>query len=273
MVLDTLRENVGRAIVDMETPRGQIADIILYTLNIIFLGLYVASTYDLPAETIRTIYVVELVLAFIFLGEYLLRIDYADDTLKEMFNLYTMADLIAIIPVFLIFTPFPVQVGFLRGFSVLRVFRFLRYSIDNKTYLTAPFDRNKVLVAQLATTIVLLFFITAGFFHTAESGANPNINNFGDALYFSVVALSTVGFGDIVPVTTLGKLVISVAIIIALVTVPWQAGRIIRTWDATVGTNVPRLEPCVNCEAANHAPDAIHCKYCGEELPPVEETI
>lgn len=78
-----------------------------------------------------------------------------------------------------------------------------------------------------------------------EHAVNPGVATFSDAFYFTVVALTTVGFGDIVPVTRLGRAVTVGAILAAVILIPWQAGRIVRAWTGPSREKVDMT--CPNC--------------------------
>jgi voltage-gated potassium channel len=106
---------------------------------------------------------------------------------------------------------------------------------------------------------LVVLFVSAGLFYTAEARANPNVEHFGDAFYYVVVTLSTVGFGDIVPVTRLGRWVTVTSILAAIIVIPWQASKIVRAW--TSDDKVPTT--CPDCGLTGHDPDASHCKACG----------
>lgn len=86
------------------------------------------------------------------------------------------------------------------------------------------------------------------------------IHNFGDAFYFAVVALTTVGFGDIVPVTGAGRAVTVICILAGILAIPWQVGLIAREW-----INLSQKNPaiCSQCGLKYHDKDAVHCKACG----------
>jgi voltage-gated potassium channel len=109
----------------------------------------------------------------------------------------------------------------------------------------------------------MIFFISSGFFYYVESPVNPEVQNFGDAFYFTVVALSTVGFGDIVPISGPGRLVTIMMIISGIILIPLQAGRIFREW---VTVCERKIAVCPNCMLERHDVDAVYCKRCGQEL-------
>lgn len=93
-----------------------------------------------------------------------------------------------------------------------------------------------------------------------ESGTNTNVKNFGDAFYFTVVALTTVGFGDITPRSDAGKWVTVLMILSGITLIPWQVSRVVKEW---VHMASKEETVCPGCGLRYHDRDASHCKACG----------
>ena len=186
-----LLDRIGFLLRDRETRPGRLTNAVLYALNTVFIALYVVSTYDLPAPYPTAVRVAELGLGVVFLGEYVARVYSADDPRGEVTDPFTVVDLVAVLPVFALGGA---NVGFLRGFHTLRVFRFLRLLVDERQVLGRTLHQRTVRRVELSVTIFLIFFITSGFVYAVEVRANPGIENFGEAFYYTVIAVSTVGF-------------------------------------------------------------------------------
>ncbi len=242
-------------------------DVTLLALNLVFIAVFVLETYSLPARVETLLWDVELAIAVVFLAEYLLRLYGAPDTLDEFLDPYTLVDLLAILPTLLIAAPFVsvgvFDVGFLRVLRVVRVLRFYRFTRDEEFFF-GTVEVQTLRATKLLLTVLSLLFVTAGLFYSVEHVANPGVASFGDAFYFTVVALTTVGFGDITPVTTTGRLVTVASILAAIILIPWQAGRIVRAWT---GSSQEKVDvTCPNCGLSRHDPDASHCKACGHVI-------
>jgi voltage-gated potassium channel len=201
-------------------------------------------------------------IAWLFLAEYLLRVYGARDRLAAAFDPYGLVDLAAVVPTFLVLlgpaAPGAAEVGFLRAVRVVRVLRFYRFTRDAEFFFGTVSD-NALRAAKLLLTVLALFFVSAGLFYSAEHEVNPAVTTFGDAFYYTVVTLSTVGFGDITPTTAAGRWVTVASILAGVILIPWQASKIVREWAATEKVNVT----CPDCGLAYHDPDASHCKACG----------
>jgi voltage-gated potassium channel len=178
--------------------------------------------------------------------EYVLRLYGAEDRLAEALNGYTMVDLIAILPTLAVFvapvSPALLSVSFLRVLRVVRVLRFYRFTADAEFFFGTVSD-NTLRGFTLLLTVLVLFFVSAGAFFTVEHRVNPDVSTFGDAFYYTVVAVTTVGFGDIVPMTAAGRWVTVSTIILGIIIIPWQASKIVREWTADDKVNVT----CGNC--------------------------
>lgn len=248
-------DRLGFLLRDRETRAGRLTNAALYVLNTGFILLYILSTYDLPSPYPSFVRVLELLLGTVFVGEYVVRVYSADDRAAETADPYTVIDLVAVIPVFVVPGP---EVGFLRGLHTLRVFRFLRLLVGEQQVFGRSVDIRTVRRMELSATIFLIFFIATGFIYAVEAPVNPGIDNFGNAFYYTVIAVSTVGFGDIVPATSAGRWVTVVAVLVGFILVPWQASRI-RDLSSAPG------QACPACGNAVDERDR-YCRHCGRPL-------
>lgn len=260
-----LREAVRFYLLDHETNLGKSIDVALLALNLAFVGIFVAETYPASEVTRTLLWQAEVAITGVFLVEYVLRLYGARDRIEEATDAYTMVDLLSILPTLVVLLlPIPAvaaDIGFLRVLRVVRVLRFYRFTRDEEFFF-GTIEVGTLRAVKLLLTVLVVFFTAAGLFYAVEHRANPAVATFGDAFYFTVVALSTVGFGDVVPVTRLGKWVTVSAILAGIILIPWQASRIVRAWTSTEKVDVT----CPNCGLSAHDPDASHCKACGHVI-------
>lgn len=253
-------------LLDHRTPLGMAIDVALLGLNTVFVLVYVAQTYSISADLRDLLWTAEVAIAAVFLGEYALRLYGAPDRFDEFTDGYTVADLLSIVPTFAVLL-FPggvlavVNLGFLRSLRVVRFLRFYRFTRDEEFFF-GTISAEALRVLRLLLTIVTIFFLASGLFYEFEVATNPDVRHFGDAFYYTVIAVTTVGFGDIVPTTTAGRWVTILALLVGLLLVPWQASRIIREWASREKVEVT----CPSCGLAYHDPDASHCKACGHVI-------
>jgi voltage-gated potassium channel len=272
----TFRETVQFYMIDFQTPLGKAIDIFIIMLNLLVVALFVIETYPLSSGLREALWKVEVAAIGLFLIEYLLRLYGAPGRLEYVKDIYSVIDLVAIIPTLLLLSlPAPLALAdfrfiqTIRVLAVFRIFRFLRF-VTKDHLLFGTISMEMLNVARLVITIIMIFFISSGFFYYVENPVNPKVQNFGDAFYFTVVAVSTVGFGDIVPVSGAGRLVAIMMIISGIILIPLQAARIVREWlKVSEGKNAA----CHKCGLQSHDADARYCKRCGWELNREETSI
>ncbi len=260
-----LRQTVRFYLLDHRTYLGKTIDIALLVLNLLFVCLFVVETYQVADRFRDLLWTAEVAIAAVFLVEYLLRLYGAEDRLGEFLNGYTMVDLLAILPTLLLVafpaSIFAVNVGFLRVLRVVRVLRFYRFTQDAEFFFGTVTD-NTLRAMKLLLTILVLLSASAGLFYSAEHAVNPGVDTFGDAFYYTVVTLSTVGFGDIIPATAAGRWITVASILAAIVVIPRQASAILKEWTSREKVNVT----CPECGLSYHDRDASHCKACGHVI-------
>ena len=267
----SFRETVQFYMIDFKTPLGRAIDIVIIALNLIAVSIFVLHTYDLSSAQQEMLWRLEIAVVAVFIMEYALRLYGAPDRGKHLKDAYSMIDLAAILPTLIImvlpasFFVYDIRfIQILRVLTVFRIFRFLRF-VSKSHMLFGTISQGKINIARLVFSIIIFFFVYSGIFYFVESPLNPKVNNFGDAFYFIVVAVSTVGFGDIVPVTGIGKLVTVVMIISGIILILFQAARIFRAWMAS--DRERKVQICPGCGLDRHDADARYCKACGEALP------
>lgn len=210
---------------------------------------FIVSTSFLP----RTSWVewLDLIFGVIILADFSGRLYASRHPAKEFTYLATWADIVAIVS-FLA----PV-VG--EGLAFVRIFRTLRllrtYQIVARLRVDSPFFRRHEETVVAILNLVVFLFVMTGVVYQTQHWRNPAITNYIDALYFTVTALTTTGFGDITLPGTLGR-IITIVIMISGVTL------FLRLLQAFMRPHKVR-HPCPTCGLQRHDVDAVHCKACG----------
>jgi len=263
---DGFRETLQFYLVDCKTALGKIIDVFIILLNLFVCAILVIETYPVSEPTRELLWRTELIIVLFFIIEYVARLYGAKSRFKQLVDLYSIIDLIAILPTLslLILPVFGVSlnIGFIkliRVFRVFRIFRFLRFTVD-PDFFFGSLTTQVLKVVRLFLTIFMIFFISSGLFFYVENGVNAAVKNFGNAFYFTVVALTTVGFGDITPVTEGGKWVTVLMILSGIIIIPWQVSQIVKEWVHMASKSEIT---CQACGLRYHDKDASHCKYCG----------
>lgn len=234
--------------------RGERTRWFLYGLLLFdFLSLlFIIATSFLPrSQLIRGL---DLAMGLIFLAEFSARFLAVRRPFREIFRLTTWTDVAAIAS--LLVSATGEGVGFLRSLRTLRLLRAFRVA-EHLRNDSAFFRRHEEVVSAVANLSVFIFIMT-GIVYETQHHSNPNIANYADALYFTVTALTTTGFGDITLPGTIGRL-ITVVIMIFGVTLFLNLARVLFS-----PTKV-RFS-CPDCGLQRHDRDAVHCKACGKTL-------
>lgn len=260
------RETIQFYLVDCKTPLGKAIDIIIIMMNLLICAILVIETYVVNQETLSLLWQVEKVIVLLFIIEYVVRLYAADNRVRQLIDIYSILDFISILPT-LILIIFPYLslnhdvnfIQFIRIIRIFRVFRFFRF-LATPDFFFGILTTHVLRVVKLFMIIFMIFFISSGCFLLFEKSANPEVTTFGDAFYFTVVTLTTVGFGDIYPVTSGGRMVTVMMIISGIILIPWQASQIVKEW---VHMSTKRDVICKKCGLRYHDRDASHCKSCG----------
>ena len=263
---ESFRETLQFYLIDCKTPLGKLIDIVIIFLNLVICAIVVIETYPISDATKALLWKAEVAIVLFFIIEYGARLYGARSRLRQLRDVYSVIDLIAILPTLsLLVLPalgLTHNLGFIkaiRGLRVFRIFRFLRFTAD-PDFFFGSINMRLLNVIRLLITILMIFFISSGLFFQVENSVNPNVRTFGDAFYFTVVALTTVGFGDIIPLSEAGKWVTVIMILSGIVLIPWQVSRIVREW---IHIASKKESICPGCGLRFHDKDASHCKSCG----------
>ncbi len=257
----SFREKVRFYLIDCETTIGKLIDVFIVFLNILICLIFVIETYPISEAAMNALWSLELITVIFLIIEYIARLYGARRKLAHITNIYSIIDLVAILPTvsFILFPAFSVSIGFIKVIRAFRILRFLRFTTD-PYFFFGKISPALLKVVKLNLTILIIFFISSGFFWHVEHSINDNVRTFGDAFYFSVVTLTTVGFGDIAPVSDNGRLVTMLMILSGIVFIPWQVGQIAKEW---IRFSEKKPVTCKGCGHKYHEKDASHCKTCG----------
>lgn len=214
--------------------------------------LFIITTSFLPrSEIIRAL---DLFFGTIFLIELVARFAAVRRPLREVMRLTTWTD-IAVIGS-LLASATGEAAGFLRSLRTLRLLRAFRV-VEHLRRDSLFFRRHEQVLVAVANLSVFIFVMT-GVVYETQHRTNPHIANYADALYFTVTALTTTGFGDITLPGTAGRL-ITIVIMIFGVTLFLNLARVL------FSPSKVRFD-CPDCGLQRHDRDAVHCKACGKLL-------
>jgi len=211
-----------------ERPKENILErpVFIWLISLlIILSMLLFSLETIPAleaEFSTLFYWSELIIVLVFTAEYLYRLYVAENKIKYIFSFYSIIDLLAILPFYLAFA---VNLNNLRAIRLLRLFRLLklaRYISAFKRFQYALSDSKEELFVFLTASMIIVYLSAVGIYHF-EHPVQPEIfNSIFDCLWWAVITLTTVGYGDMYPVTLGGRLFTFIILLvgIGLIAVP-----------------------------------------------------
>jgi voltage-gated potassium channel len=262
------RESLHEIIFEADTPAGKTFDIILLILILL-------STASVILESVAGIrnsvgpllLLAEWAITLIFTVEYILRLIAVRHPLGYARSFFGIVDLLAILPTWLslVFAGTH-SLAVIRALRLLRVFRilklahFLREAHKLQSALRSSLSKIIVFLGTICTLVIII-----GALMYLIEGEENGFTNIPQSIYWAIVTMTTVGYGDIAPVTVPGKMLASIVMIIGygIIAVPTGivTAELVRPAKTQVST-----QACPSCSAEGHDPDARFCKYCGDPL-------
>ncbi|MEZ5007515.1 MAG: ion transporter [Chitinophagales bacterium] len=265
----SIREKVHEVIFEADTPSGKLFDVVLLWLiiiSVIVVILESVETFDVRFH--KAFKYIEWAVTVAFTIEYLLRIYSIKRPFKYIFSFYGIIDLLSILPAYLSLvitgTHTLAIIRVLRLFRVFRVFKITRYISEGSNLMKALMDsRRKISIFVIGVS--LLVVVLGAVMYFIEGGQDSGFVNIPISIYWAIVTLTTVGYGDISPATPLGQFVASIVMLIGYGIIAVPTG-IVTAELAKHGTLKTNTQACRNCNFSDHADDAKFCKRCGESL-------
>lgn len=226
-----------KVVEENETREGRWFDLSIQALIILSLISFSIETLpDLDPEFRKFLQVFEIVSVVVFTVEYLLRLYVAGKKLNFIFSFYGIIDLFAILPFYLTFGIDLRSIRIFRLFRLFRVFKIIRYSKAIQHFVRAFLSIKEELVLFLILSMFLLFFSSVGIYYF-ENPAQPEVfASVFHSLWWAVATLTTVGYGDIYPITVGGKIFTSLMLFIGLGIVAVPTGLIASALTKTKNT-------------------------------------
>lgn len=250
-----LREHADAILSSQESRTGQLIELAVGMLIVAVCVLFVVESMPISAQAYDILVGVETTITAIFLLEYVARVWAKRFSLRYILSPLAVIDLLAVLPLFFARS----HLQFVRVLRLIRILRLARL-LQHSKFFFGEVTATHLSVMRILLTVFSLVFITGGLLYDIEHPVNAAFATMLDGVYFAVVTLTTVGFGDITPQTELGRLVTMVMILTGVMVIPWQLTNLARR--IVLDTN-KRGTICTACGLKYHDPDASHCKACG----------
>ncbi len=259
------RSRLHEIIFEADTPAGRGFDIALIaTIVLSVAAVLLESVPSINARYGRELYIVEWVFTILFAIEYLLRLLVVRQPLRYATSFFGVVDLLAIVPSFLsLVFPGTQSLLVIRAFRILRIFRIFKLSqhlSEAQTLFRALRGARPKITVFLG--VILATVLTIGAIMYLVEGPSNGFTSIPESIYWAIVTMTTVGYGDISPHTPLGKMFASILMIAGYGIIAVPTG-ILTTELVRAGLAPVSTQACPNCSRQGHDVDAKYCKFCG----------
>jgi len=270
--LPSLRKKLFIIVFGTNTPTGKLFDVILlWAILLSVIAVMLESVSELKSDYADFFFIVEWSFTILFSIEYLLRLFISPNAKRYAFSFLGIIDLLATIPSYLaLFLTGGTYLVVIRSIRLLRVFRILklgRYVQEASVIVSAlSASRHKILVFLGA--VATLAMITGTLMYMIE-GAESGFTSIPRSIYWAIVTITTVGYGDIAPQTIAGQFTASILMLLgyAIIAVPTGivTSELVKNEETKQRRKVVNIK-CSNCSTTGHEEDAEYCRKCGAKL-------
>ena len=264
------KSKIHEIIYEADTPAGKFFDVALLVVIIISIILVMLESVDsINVRYYWHFYIAEWIITFLFTVEYILRIIAIKRPKNYIFSFYGIVDLLSTIPTYIAFIFGGHNLLFaVRALRLLRVFRILKITRyvgeSNRLLLALRNSRPKIIVFLFAVLIICVIMGTV--MHLVE-GPKSGFDNIPISIYWAIVTLTTVGFGDLYPVTPFGQVIASFIMIVGYGIIAVPTGIVTSEISRTQKNKIPtNTQACPHCNETKHIDNAEFCHNCGKKL-------
>lgn len=265
-----MRKKIFTVIFDTETPAGKTFDIVLLWMIILSVTVVILESVRPLSLSYHDLFMnLEWIFTIVFTMEYLLRVYSSPKPIKYITSFFGIIDLLAILPTYLglLFdtSTFLLTIRALRLLRMFRVFKLGRY-VKEAAILVQALQLSIRKIIVFFGVVLTMVLILGSLLYLIE-GEENGFTSIPQSIYWAIVTITTVGYGDIAPATVLGKIIASIAMLTgySIIAVPTgiisvEIGRVVKE------SNRLRKNACTSCGYNSHDQDAVYCKICGTKL-------
>ena len=268
-IISPWRMRLHEVIFESDTPAGKAFDSIL----LVFILLSVLTVILDSVSMFRSRYgfvltALEWFFTITFTIEFIARIVTIGKPLRYVFSFYGIVDLSSIVPTYLSLvlpgTKFLLVIRALRLIRIFRIFKLTRYLSEGEVLMSA-LRQSKYKITVFLGTVGTLVIIMGTLMYITE-GEQNGFTSIPRSIYWAIVTLTTVGYGDIAPKTVLGQALASLIMIMGYGIIAVPTGIVTAELAGIRHKSAVTAQSCPQCSRQGHDPDASHCKYCGGKL-------
>ena len=262
-----IKQKLYRIIFEADTFQGKLFDIVLLILIIISIAVVILESVPLLGKKYKDLfYLAEWIITGAFTFEYFLRIYASKNKLKYLLSFYGIIDFLAVIPAyFSLFIAGAQSLLVIRALRLLRIFRILkitRYTKEGKTLIDSLIA-SRIKISVFLFAVITLVIIIGTIMYLIEGEANGFVS-IPKSIYWTIVTLTTVGYGDITPHTAFGQFLSALVMILGYAIIAVPTG--IVTVEIANQLKYAKTKHCTGCGNKMNDDDAKYCKECGKKL-------
>lgn len=266
-----LKEKLYYVIFDSDTPAGKRFDIVLMIMIVASIVVMMIESSGIPHGFKVTFMVLEYLFTAFFTFEYLARIYCSPRPRKYIFSFFGIIDLLSTLPVYLsIFFGGARYLLAIRAFRLIRVFRVFKlfsFLEEGHTLLLALRDSLRKIIVFFLFVVVLVVCIGTLMFMIEGTQGNSSFSNIFTSIYWAIVTMTTVGYGDITPTTGVGRFLSALVMLLGYTIIAVPTGIVSASMAKSYRKHQrEEFRICPNCRCSEYDSEAKYCKNCGCEL-------
>lgn len=266
-----LRDRIHEIVFEADTKAGKTFDVLLIVMILLsIITVFLESMKEIQNNYGHLLYIVEWCFTIVFSIEYLLRLYCVRKPFAYATSFLGIIDLMAILPTYISFLLPGAQILLvIRILRLMRVFRIFKLAgfLKEGMLIMKALKASKIRITVFLFGVILLVTIIGAIMYLVEGGDNPGFSSIPRSIYWAIVTLTTVGFGDITPQSSLGQFLSAIIMIMGYAIIAVPTG--IVTAEMTRGIlrqNQISTQACRNCGKEGHETNAKYCKFCGHQL-------
>ncbi len=256
-------------IFEADTPLGKAFDVLLIvSILLSVLTVMLESVSAIRLSFVHELHLIEWFFTILFTIEYILRLICVGRPLKYATSFFGIVDLLAVLPTYLgLLFPAGHYLTVVRILRVLRIFRILKlaHHLGEAKLLMEALQASRRKITVFVFTVMTIVVIVGSLMYVIE-GEENGFTSIPRGIYWAIVTLTTVGYGDVSPKTDLGQALASVVMIMGYAIIAVPTGIVTAEISQQTFLRNISTQACPECSLDGHAPNAKFCKFCGGKL-------